>query len=324
MTATTHSSKRTMAAARRPTLGQRLTAGALIAFVQLLRRLPDGFVYRVAWSVGRALPWVMRGRRRLVRDNLSWVVRWLDANGLRQGSERRHLDQLVLDAFGHWVVGYAEAAIAPRYTADELRARVRLETPELVERALAPAGPGEPGRLYVSLHLGSLDLAGVFAARLGALPVVAPMETVSNPALAAYFQRTRTELGVQPIPAAGAAPALRAALGQGKAVGLVADRVVTGQGARVDLFGAPARLPVGPALLAVESGAPLYVLAMRREALGRWVGRIELIRPPAEGAKRERIEAVLEQQARTFERMVADAPEQWWTLLFPIWEDHLA
>jgi KDO2-lipid IV(A) lauroyltransferase len=327
MTATVQGSERVVTPAVRPTIGQRLTAGVLIGFVGLLRRLPDLVVYRVAWQVGRALPWVMRGRRRLTRENLARVVRWLVARGIATeparaaARDRRALDRLVRDAFGHWVVSYAEAAIAPRYDAAELRRRVLLETPELVDEALVPPSPGDPGRLYVSLHLGSLDLAGVYAARMGSIPVVAPMETVANPALAAYFQRTRTELGVRPIPASGAAPVLRAALTEGKAVGLVADRVVTGQGARVELFGAPMRLPVGPSLLAVESDAPLYVLAMRRNGLGSWVGRMELVRPSDEGTKRERIEAVLEDQARTFERLVADAPEQWWTLLFPIWEE---
>jgi hypothetical protein len=27
------------------------------------------------------------------------------------------------------------------------------------------------------------------------------------------------------------------------------------------------------------------------------------------------------QQVAAFERVIADAPEQWWTLFFPIWDD---
>jgi KDO2-lipid IV(A) lauroyltransferase len=315
-----------MVASRTPTSVERLAAAALITGVSVLRRLPDRPVYRTAWLIGLGLSVAMRRRRALVRSNLQRVCRWLDEAGTASPRVRaaahdaRALSGLVRDAFGHWVVGYAEAAIAPRYTADELQRRVRIDRPEVAAEALAPRRPGEPGRLYVSLHLGSIDLAGVYAARLGSVPVVAPMETVANPALARYFQQTRSDLGLRPVPAAGAVPELRAALRRGEGVGLVADRVVIGQGARVGLFGAPARLPAGPAVLAVESGAPLYLLALRRDGLGRWAGRVERVRAPREGRHRERVQATLDAQARAFERFVADSPEQWWTVFFPIWE----
>ena len=42
---------------------------------------------------------------------------------------------------------------------------------------------------------------------------------------------------------------------------------------------------------------------------------------PADGTRRERLSGFLDAQARGFERAVADAPEQWWTLFFPIWDD---
>ena len=40
--------------------------------------------------------------------------------------------------------------------------------------------------------------------------------------------------------------------------------------------------------------------------------------------RREATRSILEQEARTFERIVARAPEQWTTLFFPIWEDEEA
>ena len=93
-------------------------------------------------------------------------------------------------------------------------------------------------------------------------------------------------------------------------------------GGRVShLFGAPARLPAGPAVLAVETGAPMYALAVLRSGPGAWVGRVERVPVPAEGTRRERLQATLEAQVRTFERFIADAPDQWWTLLFRIWEE---
>src|SRR5688500_19861206 len=54
---------------------------------------------------------------------------------------------------------------------------------------------------------------------------------------------TRSAGGLRIIPTHGAGRELVAALARGEAVALVADRVVAGAGASVELFGAPTRLP---------------------------------------------------------------------------------
>jgi KDO2-lipid IV(A) lauroyltransferase len=114
---------------------------------------------------------------------------------------------------------------------------------------------------------------------------------------------------------------LLAALRGGTSVGLVGDRDITGGGLPVDLFGAPANLPVGPALLAVESGAPLYVVGVRRVGIGRYVGRLDRVHVPGDGSRRDRVTAAMAGIAAAFERIVAIAPEQWWAVFFPIWPD---
>ena len=92
-------------------------------------------------------------------------------------------------------------------------------------------------------------------------------------------------------------------------------------------FGAPAPLPVGAALLSRESGAPIHVAAVRRLRGERFAGRLETIQPPrgdlasGPGARRAGVEALLSQEVAVFERLVADAPEQWWAVFFPIWPD---
>ena len=41
----------------------------------------------------------------------------------------------------------------------------------------------------------------------------------------------------------------------------------------------------------------------------------------AEGTRRERIAATLDALAAAFESLIADAPEQWSAVFFPIWPD---
>lgn len=316
------------AAAPGPTLGQRLIAGLLAAGVRLLNALPEGFVYRLAWALGRLMGRVMHERRDLVRANLRRVVTYLDAQGMAGERARRAvrdpavLEGMVRDVFCHWATTYVETALAPRYDEATIRSRVTLPEPERVAVGLGPLPPGAPGRIYLSIHFGAVELGALYAATVGHLPVAGPMETVANPAMQAYFERTRRALGIDVMPLKGAGPVMKRRLLDGLAVGVVADRAIAGGGARVELFGAPTRIPSGPAILAVETSATLSFVSLQRDGRGRWIGRLEEAAPAAGGlTHRQRIESLIGDHVRWIERTVAAAPEQWWSLLFPIWTE---
>ncbi|HZW01057.1 MAG TPA: hypothetical protein VFF55_05765, partial [Candidatus Deferrimicrobium sp.] len=114
---------------------------------------------------------------------------------------------------------------------------------------------------------------------------------------------------------------LIAALERGEAVGVVADRNIVGSGVKVELFGGPVRLPIGPAVLSVQTGAPIYLQAIERTGPGEWMGHTVRIQPGPGLSRREATRSIIEQEARIFERIVARAPEQWTTLFFRIWSD---
>ncbi len=67
-------------------------------------------------------------------------------------------------------------------------------------------------------------------------------------------------------------------------MGLVADRDLTGGGVMVPFFGHDAPIPTGPALVAIETGLPLYVGCARRSSGGRYEG--SLIRVPIPAGER--------------------------------------
>lgn len=317
----------TASAGRLHRAGARVAARLLLLGVAILQRLPDRPVYAIGFRAGRLASRVMRERRGLARANLGRVCRALDASGVadarvsRAARDERALDDLVRDVFGHWFVSYLEGAIAPRYDAATLRARVRLTDPVLTAAALTPVPTGAPGPIFAGLHLGSVEMAGMYAARIGSMRVGGPMERVANPVLADYFLRTRGAIGLDLIPIRAASVELRARISRGEGVALVSDRPIGGSGTSASLFGMSCRLPAGPAVLAVETGAPLYVLAALRDGTGDWVGHIERIAVPEVGGRHARVRATLERQVEAFERVIAHAPEQWWTLLFRIWED---
>jgi hypothetical protein len=61
------------------------------------------------------------------------------------------------------------------------------------------------------------------------------------------------------------------------------------------------------------------VVGVRRIGPGDYRGRLFPLPRPEGRSLRERVDGFLTQEVAAFERLVADAPEQWWTVLFPIW-----
>jgi KDO2-lipid IV(A) lauroyltransferase len=298
----------------------------MLGLLWLVRRLPDKPIYRVAYAVGAGLYLLQPERRALVRSNLRRVCGWLVDHDMasprvaRAATDPRALERMVRATFGHWMVTYAEGALGPRYSGEELERRFVPVYPEVSRETVRRRKPGEIGLIHMAMHFGSVDLSALYGSRVGALPLTGPMEFVDAPLARAYFEHVRGELDVTIVPIGDAAEALVAALRRGEAVGIVADRNIVGRGSLVELFGAPMRLPMGPALLSVQTGAPLYLQAIERTGPGAWLGHTIRLQAPEGASRREATRAIMEQEARHFERIIARAPEQWTTLLFPIWE----
>ena len=308
---------------RRGSAAQETRARLVSALSWLAGVLPEGPLIRLAELAGSAWYRVAPERAAQARRNLRRVASALDERGLGSPEVRaaardsRALERLVKAAFRHNARYYLEVARAPSLDQTDVVRRLTVETPDVVDDAFRGGNPV----IFVGLHFGDLELPSRFlAARIG--QAVAPMETIGDPALQAYFERSRGANGVRIVGLREARRELLGAIRDGVSVGLVGDRDLTGGGAHVTLFGAPATLPLGPALLSVESGAPMYVVGVRRtEHGGRYLGRLEAIPIPPDGPRRERVMAATASVATAFERIIADAPEQWWAVFFPIWPD---
>lgn len=309
------------------TAGQRLVAGAVAGASSLACRLPDALLHRVFDLLGAAHYLVNPSRRELARRNLARVCGWLAAHDMasprvaRAARDRRTLEALVRDVFRHHARYYLEVMRTPTYSDAYLAERLTLEPAEGFDELLAPRSDGRAGPLFVGLHFGSMELPARYGVARAGRPVLALQETLANPALHAWFSRQRMAVGLEVIDPAGALRPLVARIRGGGIVAVVGDRDLDGSGRPTELFGAPARLPAGPALVAIEAGVPGWAATARRTGWGTYVARIEPIEMPPPGHLRERVPAFLAAEARAFERLIADAPEQWWTVLFPIWED---
>ncbi|MGV9721479.1 phosphatidylinositol mannoside acyltransferase [Nocardia beijingensis] len=171
------------------------------------------------------------------------------------------------------------------------------------------------GAVLALPHSGNWDLAGVWVVqRVGSPTVVA--ERLAPESLFRRFVRFRERLGFEIIPLTGAAappfPQLIARIRQGRIVGLLGERDLSGRGVPVTFFGEEARLPAGPARLAIDTGAPLLPVHCWFTP-GGWGFRVD---PPVDtsGGVRETTQALADRFAAGIAAHPAD-----WHMLQPLW-----
>ncbi len=102
------------------------------------------------------------------------------------------------------------------------------------------------------------------------------------------------------------------ALKAGRILGLVADRDYTGHGMRLSFAGETMSVPLGPAALAVQTGAPIIPLFLARRGFTRFhlqVGRP--LRADLAAPKQREVERLMHELVATMTRFIATAPAQW-------------
>ncbi|MFF8954853.1 phosphatidylinositol mannoside acyltransferase [Streptomyces sp. NPDC014894] len=279
-------------------------------------RLADG-LYGAGWSAVKKLPepaasalgrtiadtaWKRRGKGVLrLESNLARVVP--DA-----GPER--LAELSRAGMRSYMRYWMESFRLPAWSADRVRDNVDIKGVHHLTDGLA-AGRG----VIVALpHLANWDLAGVWVTRTLGIPFTTVAERLKPESLYDRFVAYRESLGMEVLPHAGGSAfgTLARRLRAGGLVCLVADRDLSSSGVEVDYFGATARMPAGPALLARQTGALLLPVTL-------WYGDEPVMHgtihppvdPPAEGSRAERTAAMTQALADVFAEGIAEHPEDW-------------
>lgn len=196
---------------------------------------------------------------------------------------------------------------------------------ELLER-MARAGRGA---LVLSAHLGSFDALRLVADEGGVALSVA-MFLRNAPRINAVFQRLNAGRPLRIIDLGRAAPqsvfAIRACLQRGEFVGMLADRVGTGDDgrvARVRFLGAPAVIPQGPFALAAALKCPVLLMIALRVDHRTYEVFVELLADDVVSAAGDRdtaVETLARRYASRLERYCGRAPYQWFNF-YDFWDE---
>jgi KDO2-lipid IV(A) lauroyltransferase len=169
-------------------------------------------------------------------------------------------------------------------------------------------------------HAGNWDHAAAYFCSTG-ITLTAVVEKLKPEAIFKKFLAYRQSIGIEAIShKEKTIPILMERLNQGKLIALVADRDMSRNGIEVNFLGGIAKMPAGPAILALKTGSPLITAYIRYLEKGIEITFDETIKLPVAGSEEEQIKIVTQSMADNFATRIKASPVDW-HMLQRIWVD---
>ncbi|GAA0809584.1 phosphatidylinositol mannoside acyltransferase [Spirilliplanes yamanashiensis] len=280
--------------------------------------------YAAAWRLVRALPLPLARAAFFAAADRAAAGRGPGAQRLERnlarvappGADLAALTRAGLRSYARY---WLQAFRLPSTTAEQRRTGFVLVNADVLAAAVADGR----GVVVALPHAGNWDAAGAWVAAQG-WGITTVAERLKPAALFDRFVAFRESLGMEILPLTGAArpplDVLAERLGQGHVVPLLADRDLSSRGVEVVFLGGRTRMPPGPALLALRTGAPLFAVDMWFEGeVPHAALRGPIAVPgPDEGPLDQRARLVTQRVADALAAGIAAHPEDW-HMLQKVW-----
>ena len=285
---------------------EKLSVLAYFAGWRIVRFLPENMAYGLFRKIADLITNKNGGDVKRLRENLRRV---------KPGLSARELDDLVQRGMRSYLRYWCDTFRIQDWSQERIQSTVSLTNGHLLIDSVKEGR----GVVIALPHSGNWDHAGAYFCSIG-IPLVTVAEHLKPEALFNRFLEYRTSMGfeVLDLDSRSFVTLIRRAK-EKRLIALVADRDLSKSGIDVDFFDHPARMPAGPALLAIKTGIPLVVAHVSYTAQGIHIEFNE-VHVPIDGTETERIQKTVQASADLFARGIAQAPEDW-HMLQRIWVD---
>jgi len=283
-----------------------LSAYVYFAGWRIVRWLPERFAYRLAYAAADFLTKRKGKNVSRLRSNLERT---------KPNMTELDLDLLLIDAMRSNMRYWCDTFRFPDWSPERVRETVTVTN----EHLLLDAINAKTGVIVTLPHAGNWDHAGAYFCGKG-INLVTVAEHLKPEKLFLKFLSYRQAMGMEVLPLDGRVLAtLEQRLREGALVALVADRDLSRSGIAVNFFGAPSRMPAGPAILALKTDAPLITAFVSYTDSGIHIDFNE-VPLPFFGSDEEKVSQIVQSMAQQFEVGITAHPEDW-HMLQRIWTD---
>jgi lauroyl/myristoyl acyltransferase len=265
----------------------------------VVERLPRGVAYALAVFAARFVYRFSPRARPRLQYNIAIARPDLDERSLRRTAW--------LNLRNH-AKAYVDLMQLPRMRVEAMRPLLKLEGLENLSNARAL----DKGVMVVTCHMGSYEVvAAIWSATQAPVSVFA--EELEPRPLFEWYRRTRARLGISVLTLDfGGLRKVTHALQDKEVVITAIDRDIAGTGQDMPFFDHPARIPLGPAAIALRHGTPILPACAYRLPDDTYV--VECAPPVVArstgDAKADQVR-VTQELLRVIEGFIKQHPEQW-------------
>ena len=286
--------------------GEDLSALAYFAGWRIVRWLPEKTAYqlfefvadRVSSKKGKSFQRLESNLKRVLPDLSDQELQALAKTGMRS-----------------YLRYWCDTFRSPDWDTQRIQSTVSITDVDLL---LDPVR-SKRGVVVALPHAGNWDHAGSYFCSQG-IPLVTVVERLKPEKLFRKFLEYRQAIGMEALPLDGRVMGtLASRLREGKLVALVADRDLSRSGIDVKFFNGIARMPAGPALLAIRTKADLLTAYVSYTNTGIHIDfrKVEI---PSGETESEQVAKTVQLCANNFAAGIAQHPQDW-HMLQRIWVD---
>ena len=274
---------------------------------RIVQVLPEKSAYRLFEKLGKIFHNRNGKAVKRLRSNLQVVMPSANSN---------ELEEIVIKGISSYFRYWCDTFRFPGWSNQRIIDSVNTTNENLLKDPVA-AGTG----VIVALpHSGNWDHAGAYFCAQG-IPLVSVAERVKPEKLFQKFLTYRRAIGMEILALdSNTLPTLSNRLNEGKLIALVADRDFSKNGVEVDFFGKKAKMPIGPALLSLRTGAPLITAQVSYNPRGIQIDFLGPLTPRIQGSLEYQAKDLVQQCADNFALGISKKPEDW-HMLQRIWID---
>lgn len=269
------------------------------------RRLPLPGLYFTGKFVAVFRYFLQRRLRKTVKENLRIVLEYKKKTEGIPYTEKQ-LDGLVKNTFYNFARYLADFFYIPKWNAERVRKRVKVEGIELLNEGLSQG----KGVIALTAHTGNWELAGIVASILG-YNVTAISIPYLNPAVTRIYKTRRNIKGLNVILTGSNPKNILKALRENRILAVLGDKVFTEKGMKVKFLGTETILPRGPATLAVRTNAAFVAGFFVMDGRNYRFFFKKIPQPPAHLPEEEKINSLIQKGAEIIEKVILAYPDQW-------------
>lgn len=285
---------------------ENISAYVYFAGWRIVRWLPEKTAYNLAYRIADFLAKRNGKSVQRLRSNLERT---------QPSITKLNLDLLVIEAMRSYMRYWVDTFRFPDWSSDRVSETVSVTNEHLLLDAVA----AKTGVIVALPHAGNWDHAGAYFCAKG-IPLVTVAERLKPEKLFLKFLAYRQSMGMEVLPLDGRVlGTLAQRLRQGALVALVADRDLSRSGIDVEFFNGTARMPAGPALLALKTQAPLITAFVSYTENGIHIDFKNVVLPSA-GEEDTKVREIVQMTAKHFEEGISQNPQDW-HMLQRIWVD---